>query len=77
MSEVIRMPYPQFNDTNGKELNDGFIYIGEENKDPKTNLITVYWDEGLTEPAAQPLRTHNGYISRDGTPLEDLDSFSL
>ncbi len=67
MSEAIR-EYPQFNDANGKELNNGFIYIGEEHKDPKSRPIDVYWDEGLTVPAAQPLRTHSGYISRAGAP---------
>ncbi len=67
MTEAIR-EYPQFNDPDGKVLNNGFIYIGEEHKDPKTRPIDVYWDEGLTVPAAQPLRTQNGYISRAGTP---------
>ena len=68
MSEIVKPPYPQFNDPKGEELNNGFIYIGEEGKDPQTNPITVYWDEELTQPSVQPLRTINGYISRAGTP---------
>lgn len=66
--EVIPAPYPQFNDSDGEELENGYVYIGEENKDPKSNPITVYWDSELTEPASQPLRTDSGYISRTGTP---------
>ncbi|MFA6064029.1 MAG: hypothetical protein WC736_15680 [Gallionella sp.] len=65
---AIKSPFPQFYDTDGGPLNAGFIYIGTAGQNPETNPITVYWDSALTQPAAQPLRTLNGYISRAGTP---------
>jgi hypothetical protein len=34
----------------------------------QTAPVTVYWDAAGTIPAAQPLRTVNGYIMRGGTP---------
>ena len=64
----IKPPFPVFTDTGGQPLEDGFIYIGVANQDPVTNQITVYWDEALTIPAGQPIRTIAGYPSRAGTP---------
>jgi len=49
-------------------LNNGYVYIGTANLNPITNPISVYWDDALTQPAAQPLRTLNGFFSRSGTP---------
>lgn len=75
----IGQPYPIFNDINGDPLDNGFIYIGEEGKDPTAYPIQVYWDEDLTIPAAQPLQTLNGYIVRNGTPSKAFtaDNFSI
>ena len=64
----IKPPFPIFTDTGGQPLEDGFIYIGVANQDPVTNQIAVYWDEALTIPASQPIRTLAGYPSRAGTP---------
>lgn len=64
----IKPPFPIFTDTGGQPLEDGFIYIGVANQDPVTNPITVYWDEALSIPASQPIRTLAGYPSRAGTP---------
>lgn len=66
--ETIRQSYPHFTNGDGEELNSGYIYIGEDGKDPESNPITVYWDAEETQPAAQPLRTVNGFIARSGTP---------
>src|SRR3990167_4189232 len=67
---MLPMPtvYPQFTDSSGTPLESGFIYVGEANKNPETNPISVYWDAAGTQPAAQPLRTSGGYIVRNGSP---------
>lgn len=55
-------------DLAGKPLDNGYIYFGQANQNPVTSPVTVYWDAAGTQPAAQPLRTLNGYIVRNGTP---------
>lgn len=64
----INTPIHLFNDLNGEPLENGYIYIGQENLNPETNPITTYWDKELTQLAAQPIRTISGYPSRYGTP---------
>lgn len=68
MISEVQTPFQFFFDNDGMPLEDGYIYIGTQNLNPETNPIVVYWDEGLTIPAAQPIRTLNGYPSRIGTP---------
>lgn len=65
--ESIPSPFNLFSGTDGKALENGFVFVGEENKDPETNEITVYWDSALTQPAVQPIRTTNGYLFRGGS----------
>jgi hypothetical protein len=60
--------YPNFSDTDGSSLNDGYVYIGLENQNPITAPANVFWDSAFEIPAAQPLRTSGGYIVRNGTP---------
>lgn len=67
MSARIETPFPIFTDTDGSPLEDGFLYIGEVNQNPEVVPTTVYWDENLTVPASQPIRTISGYPSRSGT----------
>ena len=55
-----------FTDIDGDPLNDGFIYIGEAGKDPKTNPITVYIDRSLAVFINQPVRTNGGYPVYNG-----------
>jgi hypothetical protein len=64
----IQSPYKIFTDVDGKPLQNGYIYIGTANQNPETNAISVYWDQDLTIPAAQPIRTVGGYPSRHGSP---------
>lgn len=64
----IQPTYPIFTDIDGQPLEDGFVWIGQENLDPQVNPINVYWDSALTIPAAQPIRTLGGYPSNSGTP---------
>jgi hypothetical protein len=61
-------PYPIFTDKNGDPLDAGYLYFGTANLNPETNPIQVYYDPTFTQPAAQPLRTSNGYIMRNGSP---------
>lgn len=61
-------PFPVFSDSDGESLENGFVYIGIENLEPITNPISVYWDESMLILASQPIRTVNGYPSRNGTP---------
>jgi hypothetical protein len=64
----IQPPYPAFAGADGQPLENGYIWIGTVNLNPQVNPISVYWDAALTIPAAQPIRTLNGYPSYQGTP---------
>ena len=64
----IQPTYPIFTETDGLPLENGYIWIGTANLDPQGNPINVYWDAALTIAAPQPIRTINGYPSRNGTP---------
>lgn len=64
----IQPTYPIFTDIDGQPLEDGYVWIGVANLAPIGNPITVYWDAGLTIPAAQPIRTRGGYPINSGTP---------
>jgi len=64
----VAPPYPVFADLDGKPLDAGYIYIGFVNTNPELTPIPVFWDPELTLPAPQPIRTVNGYPSRNGTP---------
>jgi hypothetical protein len=57
-----------YSDLDGAPLDGGYVYFGQDGQNPVTSPITVYWDSAGTQPAAQPLRTINGYIVRNGTP---------
>lgn len=65
---VIDTPFVQYFDLDGSPLDAGYIYIGTAGANPETNPITVYWDAAGTQPAAQPIRTMNGFAVRSGTP---------
>jgi hypothetical protein len=64
----IQPPYPAFAGADGLPLENGYIWVGTVNLNPQVNQIAVYWDSALTIPAAQPIRTLNGYPSYQGTP---------
>ena len=66
----ISNPFPMFFDKQGDALENGFIYVGEVNKNPETSPISVYFDAALTIPAPNPVRTINGVPSRNGTPAQ-------
>lgn len=79
MVAKVAVPFPTFMDTSGQPLDGGYIYIGEPNQNPQTSPASVYWDAAGTIPAAQPLRTSNGFLFRNGTPANVYvaDDFSL
>jgi len=64
----IQPPYPAFAGTDGLPLENGYIWVGTVNLNPQVNPISVYWDSALTIPAAQPIRTLNGYPAYQGSP---------
>jgi hypothetical protein len=64
----VQPPYPAFAGADGQPLENGYIWIGTANLSPQTNPISVYWDAAQTIAAPQPIRTINGYPSRNGTP---------
>ncbi|WP_202741477.1 SGNH/GDSL hydrolase family protein [Acinetobacter sp. 'aerobic (ED)'] len=66
MSNNLTPPHLLFTDIDGSPLDAGFVFIGEDQKDPIQFPTEVFWDEALTEPATQPIRTRNGFISQDG-----------
>lgn len=76
----LSVPFPIFNDIDGDPLDAGYIHIGTANLDPVTNAISVYFDEALTIPAAQPIRTLNGFPSNSGAPARlyiSADDYSI
>jgi hypothetical protein len=64
----IKPPYPAFAGADGLPLENGYIWVGTVNLNPQVNPIAVYWDAAQTIPAAQPIRTLNGYPVYQGTP---------
>ena len=66
----INDPFLYFEDLNGVPLNNGYIYFGVAGANPETSPITVYYDEAGTQPAAQPIRTINGYPVRNGSAAQ-------
>ena len=69
MSVVMQInPFDFFADTQGDPLDAGYVWIGLPNTDPRQYPVTAYYDEDLTIPAAMPLRTVSGYITRNGSP---------
>lgn len=69
MSILMQLsPFDYFTDLKGDALDEGYIWIGQPNKNPQSFPVTVYLDAALTIPAAQPLRTNAGYIVRGNSP---------
>lgn len=66
-TQVVETPFQFFTDANGLPLESGHIYIGVVDLNPETNPVSVFWDFAQTIPAAQPIRTLNGYPVRNGS----------
>lgn len=63
-------PYTAIADIDGSPLDAGFLFFGEYGKDPEIFPVEVFWDSDFTVPAAQPIRTRNGYPVRNGSPTK-------
>lgn len=76
---AITAQYPIFAEADGTPLENGYVYIGQEGSNPITSPITVYWDDALLYPCAQPIRTLAGAPNRNGSPgqLYCSTSFSI
>lgn len=59
-------PLTQFFDLDGSPLDGGYIWVGPANLNPETTSVPAYWDPDGQIPAAQPIRTLNGYTVRNG-----------
>lgn len=62
----VNTPVENFFDVDGTALDDGYIYVGQSGLNPETHPQALFWDKDGTIPAAQPIRTRNGYPFRDG-----------
>lgn len=67
-SQATENPLSTFTGLDGQPLQDGYVYFGEPDLNPVEYPVSVYWDEALTIPATQPIRTNAGYLWRNGTP---------
>lgn len=67
-NQSVEQPFPLFFDTDGSPLENGYIYVGTENLNAEANPVNLFWDDALTIPATNPVRTVNGYPSRNGSP---------
>jgi hypothetical protein len=76
VANEIKAPYPLFTDAYGDPIDAGYIYIGAAGSSPESSQITVYFDEDLTVPAAQPIRTIGGFPSKQGSPAKLYTSAS-
>lgn len=63
-------PHLYIGDTAGRPLDGGKVYFGQVNKDPELYPINVFYDEGLSIPAAQPVRTKGGFMNANGDMTE-------
>lgn len=63
-------PYTAIADIDGSPLDAGFLFFGEYGKDPELFPVEAFWDADFTVPAAQPIRTRNGYPVRNGSPTK-------
>lgn len=70
MTTQIGQSYPIIVDSSGHPLDNGIVYIGETGQNAEAYPIQIFYDEGFTIPAPQPLRTINGYFSRNGSPAK-------
>lgn len=61
-------PVPMFFDQSGAPLSGGYVYYGVADADPITTPISAFWDEALTIPALQPIRTIGGMAVNGSVP---------
>lgn len=71
--------FPTYNGLDGRPLDAGYIYIGALGQNAETSPVPVFWDDAMTIPAAQPIRTIAGFPSRNGSPasIHTANRFSI
>lgn len=67
-AQLIENQLPTFMGLNGLPLTGGYVYFGEPNQDPREYPIDIFFDQGMTLPVTQPMRTIAGYLYRNGAP---------
>ena len=76
----VSEPFPTFSDRDGQPLDAGFLYFGAAGFPAQSSPIPVYVDAALTIPAAQPVRTLNGFPQYQGAACRlyvNADDFSI
>lgn len=63
-------PHLYLADTLGRPLDGGKVFFGEPNKDPELYPINVFYDDALTIPAPQPIRSKGGFMNANGDMVE-------
>ena len=64
----IAEPFPIFYDDDGTPLDNGAIYVGAVDQNPRAAPVQVFYDEARTVAATQPIRTLNGRPAYQGAP---------
>ena len=59
---LIVNPHLYIGDVTGRPLDNGYVYFGEANKNPELYPINIYFDDALTIPAENPIRTKGGFL---------------
>lgn len=67
-TQSVLQPFALFADRSGLPLTGGSVYVGVAGANPTTNPLQVYFDSALTVPAAQPIRTVNGFPVNGNAP---------
>lgn len=68
MSIQVTNPFEVFIANDGKSLENGNVYIGQYGLNPEAYPIPIFYDADLTTPAAQPIKTLNGFLSQNRNP---------
>lgn len=63
-------PHLYIGDAAGRPLDNGKIFFGEPNKDPEFYPINIYYDQDMTIPAMQPVRSKGGFMNANGDMVE-------
>jgi hypothetical protein len=80
MTVKVINPFELFLNARGDLLDGGFVYIGTVGADPEVSPVDVFFDEALSIPAAQPLRTRGGMIVNGPSPAQifiDEENYSI
>lgn len=75
MATAVANPFDFYTDRKGDALDEGYIYVGVANQDPQLFPQAVFFDEALTIPATQPLRSIAGYVVNPGAGNSQADVY--